>query len=213
MRRSAEQLAIAVHELRSPVAALAAIAEALSRPSETAPSRVELTRLALAACRGIERLVLDAATATVRLERLELGRVVADSVTAARLGGTAVRLRIERRLPLVDADATRLRQALANLLENAASHSPNDAEVVVEVRRAGTAAVSISVADSGAGVPLDEQERIFELGVRLDDGRPGSGIGLAVSRAVAEAHGGSLVVESSPGVGTRFLLVLPVPAE
>lgn len=211
MRRGSEQLAVTVHELRSPVAALAAIAAAVSGSRSTAPSRVELSRLAVAACRGIERLVLDASIATIRPERLDVGRLVADSVTAARLGGAAVRARIESPLPLVDADSVRLRQAFDNLLENAVSYSPDGAEVVVEVRGIGET-VTISVADSGRGIPLAEQERIFELGTRLDDGRPGSGIGLAVSLAVAEAHGGSLVVESNPGAGTRFVLALPVPA-
>jgi signal transduction histidine kinase len=212
VRRSSEQLAIAVHELRSPVAALAAISEALSRSTTVASSRGELARLALEACRGIERLVLDASITTIRPERLDAGTLVADAVATARLGGGAVRRWIEPGLPLIDADRTRLRQALDNLLENAIAHSPDDVEVFVEVRRSGDA-VTISVADSGSGLPLEERERIFELGVRLDDSRPGSGIGLAISRAVAEAHGGSLVVESSPGAGARFVLALPVPSD
>jgi two-component system sensor histidine kinase KdpD len=212
VRRSAEELAIVVHELRSPVAALVAIAEALSRSPRVVPSRVELTRLALEACRGIERLVLDASIATLHRERLDVDRVVADSVAAARLAGAAVRVRIEPGLPLVDADRTRLRQALDNLLENAVAHSPEGAAVAVEVRHVGNA-VAISVADAGSGVPFEEQERIFELGVRLDHERRGSGIGLAVSRAVAEAHGGSLVVESSPPAGARFVLALPALAD
>jgi signal transduction histidine kinase len=212
VRRSSEQLAIAVHELRSPVAALAAISEALSRSTTVASSRGELARLALEACRGIERLVLDASITTIRPERLDAGTLVADAVATARLGGGAVRRWIEPGLPLIDADRTRLRQALDNLLENAIAHSPDDVEVFVEVRRSGDA-VTISVADSGSGLPLEERERIFEVGVRLDDSRPGSGIGLAISRAVAEAHGGSLVVESSPGAGARFVLALPVPSD
>ncbi len=68
----------------------------------------------------------------------------------------------------------------------------------------------LSVADHGPGIPFDEQERIFEAGVRLDSGQPGSGLGLAVARAIAEAHGGTLTIDSVPGEGATFTIALPV---
>jgi signal transduction histidine kinase len=71
----------------------------------------------------------------------------------------------------------------------------------------------VSVTDSGPGIPVEEQERIFEAGVRLDPARPGDGLGLALARAVAEAHGGTLAVESGPGKGTTFALTLPIDAQ
>jgi two-component system sensor histidine kinase BaeS len=102
-----------------------------------------------------------------------------------------------------------LRQALDNLVANALVHSGSVDEVVVRALH-GEASILISVVDAGAGVPLAEQERIFQPGVRLDGERPGSGIGLAVARAVAEAHGGSLTVESAPDEGATFTLQVPV---
>jgi signal transduction histidine kinase len=68
----------------------------------------------------------------------------------------------------------------------------------------------LAVSDSGPGIPPDQQERIFEAGVRLDPGRPGSGLGLAVVRAIADAHLASLRVDSAPGRGATFTLAFPL---
>ena len=72
------------------------------------------------------------------------------------------------------------------------------------------ATLVVSVRDSGPGIPTEDLARIFEAGVRLDNTRPGSGLGLAVTRAIAEAHDGTLGVESIAGSGTAFNLALPV---
>jgi len=121
-----------------------------------------------------------------------------------------VRASVAAKLPRIEADPLRLRQALDNLVANAVTHSPPGGEVVVSAR-VDEGAIVLSVADKGGGIPVEEQERIFEPGVRLDVGRPGSGLGLAVARAIAEAHGGKLTVESAPGEGATFTLVLPPP--
>ena len=209
---SAELLALVVHELRSPVAALAAIAQTLrERRGELDPAETSrLLELAVAAGRDVARLAVDATPAALRRTRLEPGRLVADAVATARLAGGAVRFEAAGDLPAVDVDPVRVRQALANLIANAIAHSPAGAEVVVGAE-AVAAGVAITVADAGDGIPLDEQERIFEPGVRLAS-RPGQGLGLAVARAVAEAHGGTLAVESAPGAGACFRLVLPAAA-
>jgi signal transduction histidine kinase len=204
-----ELLAVVVHELRSPVAALSAIAEVLSRGSIVGADRRELVRLTIAACRGIGRIAADANVASVRLERLDLGPLVADAVAAARLEGFDVRSEIDPHLAPVDADPERLRQALDNLVSNAVTHGP-DGSVVVVGASTGEGNVLVSVSDLGPGLAPAEQERIFEPGVRLDTRRPGSGLGLAVTRAIVLAHGGSVIVESAVGEGSTFTLVLPI---
>jgi len=205
-----DRLTFLVHEVRSPVAALSAIAEALADGDLDEGTQRELAGLALAACRGIERVVGDAAVGSVRLEEVDVGRLVRESVTATALGGASVRASVAEDLPLIEADPLRLRQALDNLVANAVTHSPPGGEVVVSVLVSG-GEILLSVSDKGAGIPIEEQERIFEPGVRLATARPGSGIGLAVARAIAEAHGGTLTVESAPGEGATFTLVLPLP--
>ena len=201
------RLGVLVHEVRSPVAALSAIAETVGQANLDYGARAELVRLAVAACRGIERIVADGVV-SVRLEAVDLSTLVADAVAAARLGGAVVETEIAADMPRVHADPSRLRQVLDNLLANALTHG-DGAGVVVSAIGCGDM-VRIAVADQGPGVPDAERRRIFEAGVRLDDRMPGSGLGLGVTRAVVEAHGGRLDLTSSEGRGTTFTIELPV---
>ena len=209
---SASRLAVLGHELRSPVAALVAIAETLSRRRESlAPADVRrLLELALVAGRDVERIVVDVAPTALRCQRVELSRLVADAVLTAGLRGAAVRGTAEPDLPAIVADPVRLRQALASLIANAVAHAPTGTQIVVTASaRAG--AVELAVSDAGEGIRPDRQAAIFEPGVRFA-ARPGQGIGLAVAREIAEAHGGWIEVDSAPGRGTTFRLVLPPAA-
>ncbi len=205
----AERFAVLVHEVRSPVAALSAIAETFGDAGLDGATRRELQRLAIAACRGIERIVVDAAVASVRHERLELDELVRQTAAAAALGGARVESDISQDLPPIVGDPLRLRQALDNLVLNALTHADSDGAVIVSAESSETH-VLLSVADSGVGIPLLEQDRILEAGVRLDPDRPGSGLGLAIARAIAEAHGGTLTVVSIPGEGTTFTIAIPL---
>lgn len=202
---SADRLGTLAHELRSPVAALAAIARAF--PEAPAVQRARLLELAGAAGRGIARLLDDAAIASLSVTRLDAGDVAAAAVETAALAGVHVRL--ERRPDLfVLGDPERLRQALDNLIGNAAGHSPPGAGVDVSAY-ATDGAVVIAVADRGDGIDAVDIARIFEQGTRATEARPGSGLGLWIVRAIAEAHGGSVEVDSNPGAGATFRLVLP----
>jgi two-component system OmpR family sensor kinase len=201
-----DRLAVLAHELRSPVAALVAIAEAF-RASDAA-QRARLRELAAAACLNIERLVLDASVASVRLERLDVGRIASDAAAGAVLGGALVRVVVDADVPHVSGDPQRLRQALDNLIGNAVGHAPAGSEVLVSVRSAGSR-VLLSVADQGEGIPQHELARVFEPGVRLTRARPGSGLGLAIVRAIVDAHGGHVEIDSAAGQGATFTLALP----
>ncbi|MGH3064674.1 MAG: sensor histidine kinase [Gaiellaceae bacterium] len=204
-----ERLAVLVHEVRSPVAALSAIAETFADEDLGGPARLELSHLAIAASRGIERVVIDAATTSLRLERVDIGALVRQAVSAARLAGARAQTEIAADLPLIAADPVRLRQALDNLVANALTHGGSDATIVVKVAP-GETSILVSVADTGPGVPLVDQQRIFETGVRLDSRRPGSGLGLAITSAIAAAHGGEVTLTSTPGKGATFTIVLPL---
>jgi signal transduction histidine kinase len=206
-----DRLAILVHEVRSSVAALAAIAEIYSDPSLDLATRQSLASLSVDACHAIERVVTDATVSSVQMQDVDLARLIAETVGAAILRGGNVRAIVARDLPLVEADPLRLRQALDNLVSNALAHSGAAHEIVVSAG-SGDGDIRLSVTDRGDGIPIGEQERIFEAGVRLDSSRPGSGLGLAVARAVAEAHGGELTLESTPGEGATFTLALPLRA-
>ena len=99
-----ERLALLVHEVRSPVAALSAIAETVDEPGVDEYARAELVRLVVAACRGIERIVADVAVASIRFEEVDPREVVADAVAAARLRGATIVLSIGADLPPLEAD-------------------------------------------------------------------------------------------------------------
>lgn len=192
MTGDADRLAVVAHELRSPVAALEALARAA--PGLDAPEDCRrLVMLAVAAGRDIERLLGDPELLTLDLRRLDLSELVSgfagESVTV-RAGDPA----------LVRADETRLRQALGNLVRNGLRHGRH---VTLEVTEEGGRVV-VEVADDGPGFDTDGDP--FAHGT---SGAGSTGIGLWLARAVAEAHDGSLELVSGASEGTRLRLALP----
>jgi signal transduction histidine kinase len=127
--------------------------------------------------------------------------------------GFAVEVDVAPDLPEVPIDADAVKQALANLVDNAIKYSGERRRLRVAARRAGDE-VRIEVADDGVGIPAAETERIFEKFYRIGrsetQGRRGSGVGLALVKHIALAHGGRVSVESRVGEGSRFTLHLPV---
>ncbi|MGH1488717.1 MAG: sensor histidine kinase [Acidimicrobiales bacterium] len=114
---------------------------------------------------------------------------------------------------LVQADAIRLQQAVAVLIDNALIHTPDDAAVRLSAK-ANEAAVTVVVSDDGPGIPTDSLEKVFDRFYRADASRSrdsgGSGLGLAIAKAIVEAHSGTITVESTVGYGTSFTIELPV---
>ena len=112
----------------------------------------------------------------------------------------------------VTGDRALLRQAMSNLVENAVKYSPDGSEVQLIARR-GEDCVILEVTDQGSGIPKELQERVFEPFFRVDDARSrqqgGAGLGLALVRAIVEAHGGTVCVEENDGGGSRFVVKLP----
>jgi signal transduction histidine kinase len=198
------RLDVLVHEVRSPVAALAAIADAY--PTADGTTRRRLLELARAAVAGLEGL-LAADFVADEPHRIDAGALARDAAETAAVRGAGVVCEIEPGL-IVLGRPDRLRQALDNLIGNAVGHSPAGSDVTVVARRIGGSVV-IAVSDEGDGLEPGDLERIFEPGVRLTSARPGSGLGLALVRDVAHEHGGEVAVDSSPGRGSTFRLALP----
>ncbi|MGX4693248.1 sensor histidine kinase [Streptomyces sp. JNUCC 63] len=215
----------ASHELRTPVASVRGHAElALLHPGPVPPEITRaLERIAAESARMgemvDEMLLLARLDAGRPLERrpVDLTRLVLDAVTDARAAGPEHRWTME--LPedpvTVTGDAHRLQQVLANLLANARLHTPvgTKATVSLDLETPSGAAV-LRVHDDGPGVPEDVQPGVFERFTRADrrrtdpSGGAGAGLGLSIVAAVAQAHGGSVSLDSRPG-STTFTVRLP----
>jgi signal transduction histidine kinase len=119
---------------------------------------------------------------------------------------------LEPNLPLVDVEPDRIRQILVNLLTNAHEYSPEGASIEVTARVID-AEVEIAVTDNGPGIPENQVEHIFERFTRGDAGLTqrvgGTGLGLAISKSLVELHGGTITVDSTPGIGSSFRFRLP----
>jgi two-component system phosphate regulon sensor histidine kinase PhoR len=209
------------HEVRTPMAALYGAAETLLRrelPPEQARQLLEMIGTQAARLSQITEEILLA----TQLDRgeLPLGREAVDVAELVRASVEAVRPQLDASLALnVDVapevgpaagDADRIQQVLVNLLDNAAKYGSSPVTVRVEPFD-GT--VRISVADSGPGITLAEQQRIFEKFYRgdphLSRAPGGTGLGLYISRELVQRMGGRLEVRSEPGAGATFVVELP----
>jgi len=154
---------------------------------------------------------------------VDLGRLASDAVEDVRMvaPGRAIDLHVaDEHAPVVIGDELRLRQVLGNLLGNALQHTPDDAPIHVRLstRRDddGHRAV-LEVADEGPGLPAEHAERVFERFYRVDAARTrdagGSGLGLSIVGGLAEAHGGRVELDTAPGEGATFRVILPLATE
>jgi signal transduction histidine kinase len=218
-----EFVADASHELRTPLTVIRGQLEVLAaqeNPSGAEVRRVE--RLVQAEITRISRLV-DDLLILVQSERTDFLRVeTVDLEPFVEDMWDGLSLTASRRFELgpvpegaLTADPDRLAQALRNLARNAIVHTDEDQGLVrLEVQRVAPDRIRFVVLDDGPGIPVAERERVFERFHRVDPGRSraegGAGLGLAIVRAIAEAHGGSVRAgEPSNGGGARVELVLP----
>ncbi|GAA1703288.1 HAMP domain-containing sensor histidine kinase [Kribbella yunnanensis] len=200
-------VADASHELRSPIASLRTQLEVAAAH----PELLELDEL-LADTVRLQHLAAD----LLLLARLDAGdhpdpeRIQVTDLVRDAVEGRTARLDLTAE-PVVLGNKTRLSRILGNLLDNAERHTRQEVRVVVS--STGGQAV-IQVQDDGPGVPEADRDRIFERFVRLDDARSrdegGAGLGLAIARDLAQAHGGTLTVTTSPQGGASFNLHLPL---
>jgi two-component system sensor histidine kinase ChvG len=209
-----------VHELKNPVAAVRACAEALSAGVPVDEARAARLGAALAASgRRLDALVtrfLELARAEAGLvgeprDRIDLAALarglVATVAADARFAAVRFEVRGDGACEVVGV-GSRLESALLNVVENAASFAGEGGRVEVRVARDGDH-VEVSVADSGPGIAPEHLERVFERFFTTRSEGRGTGLGLAMSRAVAEAHGGTLEAASPTGGGALFTFRLP----
>ena len=213
-------MADASHELRTPVSVIRSAADVtLGQPHRAAAEYEDSIRVIAEQAKRLTRLVEDLFLLSradvngrpLATSRFYLDDVLAECVRAAEVLGVpkAIRMEISAEKDVeIEADEDLVRRMLLNLLENAVRYNANNTRVRVELTRHGKQA-EISISDDGAGIAPEDRARIFERFVRLDPkSSTGAGLGLAIARWIAEAHGGSLVLADSK-IGTTFVVHLP----
>src|SRR4051794_12439490 len=216
LERQREFVADASHELRTPLTSILANLELLE--AELEGEEKQMAASALRSSRRMRRLVADllllaradAGRASLRQE-VDFAEVVREAVAEAVSISADHTVSVhapEDQSCVVEGAPDDLHRLVLNLVENALAHTPPATLVDVGLGRSGDSLV-LEVADSGPGVPEELRERIFDRFVRAERTGGGSGLGLSIVRAVAEAHGGSVSVDESPKGGARFVVRLP----
>ncbi|MEW5773377.1 MAG: ATP-binding protein [Thermodesulfobacteriota bacterium] len=224
-RLKSEFVMTASHELRTPLTSIGMSVDMLLEKAGPglAPRDRELLAIAQDDVRRLKALVgelLDLSRIEAGRLELEIGRVdsarlfsMVASILApqAEKAGVVLSFADAAALPPVLADPNKIAWVLVNLVGNALRHTPAGGSVRVSALTAGKYA-HITVADTGEGIPQEQQSRIFEKFVQLKSDRTadGSGLGLAICREMVRAHGGTIWVESEPGRGSTFTFTLPL---
>ena len=225
-RRKDEFLATLAHELRNPLAPVRSSIDLLkragSRPDVAGPALVTMERQVAHLVRLVDDL-LDISRITqdkleLKTARVTLAQVLDPALEACRPLADAARHALEVDVPAdaiwLEGDAVRLTQVFGNLLHNAVKYTPPGGRIVLEARRDG-ASVRVAVRDSGVGIAPETAPRIFDLFAQAapaaEHVHGGLGIGLSLTRRIAEMHGGRVDVSSDgPGRGSEFVVRLPV---
>ncbi len=211
------------HELRTPLTNIRGYIEAIRDGvlEPDAPTIETLHQQTIHLSRLVEDLrilsIADAGALRLDLEIEDVATIAWDTVNSFK--PRAVDLEIEinfesaEGLPKAIVDRTRIGQVVANLVENALTHTPKGGTVTVSVSQSRSGALELAVEDTGRGIPADVLPRVFDQFYRVDKSRSrstgGAGIGLTIVRKLVEAHGGTVRVESRPGKGARFVVTLP----
>jgi two-component system sensor histidine kinase SenX3 len=215
------------HELRTPVTAVTLIAQALHAsvgdPKAVADFADRLDRVAARLERltdGMLTLARTQGEPPRQAQDVDVNDIIDRAVTAAEDEAAAAGVKLQRKkrvAAVVRGDADALAAAVENLVINAVHYSTKGSRVVVTAQPdASAGTVTVSVIDQGIGIDPSDQDRVFERFYRTDQGRSqragGSGLGLAIVKHTALSHGGSVHVDSYPGAGSTFSVVLPMAA-
>jgi two-component system sensor histidine kinase KdpD len=209
------------HDLRTPLATIRAVAtdlrDAVVYDDET---RAELLETVCDESERLDRLVgnllsmsrIEAGALQPELQAIDLNELVGTCLHRLDhvLANVRLQTEIPERLPLARADYSQLDQVFTNLLENAARHAPAGSTVRIVARPLGDR-IEVRVSDEGSGIPDFEADREF-LPFRTGEASSSSGLGLAISQAIIQAHGGGISVERTPGGGATFVFDIPTAA-
>jgi PAS domain S-box-containing protein len=215
------------HDIQAPLSNVLSSLELLDEmiSLEGDPSKKSLIDIAMRSADRVEKLTSDLLD-TKRLEtglpvselkplavKLLVSGAIEQILSSAREKKLKVSVDIPNTIPTVQVDGDMIKRVLVNLLENAVKYTPEGGSITINANSLD-AWVTLSVQDTGRGIPAEAQERIFEKFTRIREGATGMtkglGLGLAFCRMAVEGHGGRIWVESKPGEGSRFSFTLPI---
>jgi len=213
------------HELRTPLSLIKSAAETLIDGGKNDPAVTtrfleiidkHASRLTLLIDDLLLLARLDSGRIELKLRPLGLRSAAQEALDDAALIARARKVTLENQVAadaVAHADPERLRQVLANLIDNGIKYGREGGHLVVGGRVLDRARVELTVRDDGPGIPSEAKARVFERFYRVDKARSreqgGTGLGLAIVKNVVQAHGGDVRVESAPGAGTEFFITLP----
>jgi signal transduction histidine kinase len=225
------------HDLKTPLTSIQGFAQAIT---DGAAGDIASVRRSAGIIRDEAQRMARMVSDLLDLTRIESGQIVMRSETVhldavlcscvdklalrSQQAGVTLETQVPNNLPVVTGDGDRLAQAFTNLLDNALKHTPEGGKVTIAaralsgssiVRRGKTwpAGIEVSVADTGSGIPPQDLGRIFERFYQVDKSRQrsgGLGLGLAIVKQIVEAHYGAIHAESVVGLGSRFVVTLPL---
>ncbi len=223
-KQKSDLFAIVSHDIKSPLTAILGYSDMLLKETND-PEASRIISGIRSSCMKINGIMEDF-LAISRLESAEYALEEslcapamlvreAEKDLAMQALGRKLRflVKTDPNLPEIKADRLFLKRALFNLVQNAFAHTPPGGEVTVSAAMGpGEKEISLSVIDSGPGIPAEEQEKVFEKYYRLQRpaGIKGNGLGLYIVKSVAIAHGGRVLLKSEPGKGSAFSIILPI---
>lgn len=218
-------VSVVSHELRTPLTSMRGALQLALDPSTDQAERAALLAIALSNTERLVRMVndildvakIEAGKLTLNLGLTPVSGLIDTAVSAVQMlanqAGVSLRVSVAPEVPLIMVDTDRVVRAIVNLLSNAVKFSPSGAAVEI-IANARAGCVDITVSDRGPGIHPDKIKLLFERFQQLEDidirRNQGTGLGLTITRGIAEAHGGSVDVQSTPGEGARFTITLPV---
>jgi two-component system sensor histidine kinase KdpD len=215
-------LAALSHDLRTPLTVLVGLAESLTLTTpklsiaqlETAGAiQDEARRMSTLVSNLLDMARIESGEVKLNLQWQPLEEVVGAALESARgmLQRRQVEVRLPRDLPLVKFDAVLIERVLVNLLENVSKYTPLGSTVTLSAEVIGDY-LSVSVADNGPGLPVGQEEAVFQKFARgeRETATPGVGLGLTICRAIIESHQGKIVAAQRSGGGARFTFTLPL---
>jgi signal transduction histidine kinase len=223
-----EFIALVSHELRTPLTSIHGYLELVldGGAGELGPEQQRFLSVVERNTKRLMQLVgdllfmaqVEAGKLALDLEEVDLKEVLAECLEAAKPVADDRQVELVTDLaetPSMLGDRSRLAQVLDNLISNALKFTPADGRVSVRVSRTGRDAV-VQVADTGVGIPAEEQDRLFERFFRssnaMEQAIPGTGLGLTIAKTIVERHEGSIEIESAEGKGTTVRVRLPLGA-